>query len=289
MNNLIEIITDPKYTNLILTGVALVIGYLVRGIVIRVVHKRVGDMKLYYKIKRIITYVYFTVLMIILLMIWVKPGSIGTYFGLASAGLAIALKDLLINIAAWIFIMVKKPFIVGDRIEINGQSGDVIDQRLFQFTLMEIGNWVGNDQSTGRMIHIPNQVVFNYPLANYTSGFKYIWNEINVLLTFESNYKKAKPLLLAIAEKYSMKNSVEVDKELKQASKKYLIFYNNLTPIIYTDVKDSGVMLSMRYLCKPHDRRNLIDKIWEEILDVINENEDIDLAYPTVRMVKNSN
>jgi len=219
-------------------------------------------------------------------MIWTQTESMSTYLGLASAGIAIALKDLIINIAAWLFIMIKKPFVVGDRIEINNQSGDVIDQRLFQFTIMEIGNWVSNDQSTGRMIHMPNSIVFSHPLANFTSGFRYIWNEVHVLLTFESDYKKAKVLFQSIVEKHALKQTDHIEQELKSASKQYLIFYNILTPIVYTDVKDNGVMLSIRHLCKPQDRRMVIEKIWEDVLAVVQTNEDIDLAYNTVRMVK---
>jgi small-conductance mechanosensitive channel len=220
-------------------------------------------------------------------MTWTQTNSIGTYFGLASAGIAIALKDLLINLAAWLFIVVRKPFSVGERIEINGQSGDVIDQRLFQFTLMEIGNWVEADQSTGRMVHVPNGAVFSHPIANFSSGFKYIWNEIHVLLTFESDYKRAKGLFLDLAEHQSLQHSKGMDEALKIASKKYMIFYNNLTPIVYTDVKESGINLSIRYLCEPQQRRTSKQAIWEGILDITSKDPSIQLAYPTVRLVKN--
>lgn len=137
--------------------------------------------------------------MIVIIELWSGSFvSFSTYLGLLSAGLAIALKDLVINIAAWGFILTRRPFEVGDRIEIGQISGDVIDQRIFQFTLMEIGNWVKGDQSTGRIIHIPNQQVFTMPLANYNKGFQYIWNELNIVVTFESNWEKAKKLLMKL-------------------------------------------------------------------------------------------
>lgn len=286
MDNIVDFLTNPFNIKVVKTFLTLLIGYVFRGILIKFVHKKVQDVKVYYRIKRIMTYVYFSIIIVLLFMIWTQPKSFGTYFGLASAGIAIALKDLFINIAAWVFIMVKKPFDVGDRVEINGQAGDVIDQRLFQFTLMEIGNWVSNDQSTGRMIHMPNSLVFTYPLANFTSGFEYIWNEVHVLLTFESDYLKAKKMFLKIAENNSLHLTDDINKKIKSASKKYMISYNYLTPIVYTDVKDSGVMLSIRYLCKPHQRRSTIENIWEEILKIVEEHDDIDLAYSTVRMVR---
>ena len=122
-------------------------------------------------------------------------GSVGTFLGLVSAGIAIALKDPLVNMVGWLFILIRQPFKVGDRIQIGSAAGDVIDIRLFQFSINEIGNWVDADQSTGRIIHIPNGIVFTEPQANYTAGFQYIWHEISVLITFESDWKKAKQIL----------------------------------------------------------------------------------------------
>lgn len=283
---MLEFFENETNMNIIKTLLTLVVGYIIRGIVIRLVHKNMKDLKLFYKTKRVINYIYFGAVTLFLFSIWTTSGSMSTYLGLASAGIAIALSDLLINIAAFLFIIVKKPFIVGDRIEINGQKGDVIDQRLFQFTVMEIGNWVESDQSTGRMIHIPNQMVFNHSLFNYNSGFKFIWHEVHVLLTFESDYKKAKEIFLEIAGKYALKHTASLEKELKEASKKYLIYYKNLTPIVYTQVKDSGIMLSIRYLCEPQRRRTTDEKIWEDILEVIQKESSIALAYNTYRIVQ---
>ena len=92
------------------------------------------------------------------------------YLGFISAGLAVALKDLLVNLTAWLFIVIRKPFTVGDRITIGPTSGDVIDIRLFTFTLAEIGNWVDADQSTGRIVHVPNGFLFLKEMFNYTQA-----------------------------------------------------------------------------------------------------------------------
>ena len=104
--------------------------------------------------------------------VWIEAiGQFGAFLGLLTAGLAIALKDPLTNIAGWIFILTRQPFKLGDRVQIGDQAGDVIDIRLFQFTLLEIGNWVNADQSTGRIIHVPNGTVFTQSQANYSTGF----------------------------------------------------------------------------------------------------------------------
>ena len=106
------------------------------------------------------------------------------------------------------------------RVQVGEHAGDVIDISLFKFTIMEIGNWVDADQTTGRIIHIPNGKVFTEALANYGKGFKYIWNEIPVLLTFASDWEKAKEILEGISEKYAAHLSKAAGKRLKEASRK---------------------------------------------------------------------
>lgn len=99
--------------------------------------------------------------------------------------MAIALADVLKNMAGWMYIPSRRPFRVGDRIEIEGTRGDVVDIRLFCFSLMEIGNWVDAEQSTGRLVHVPNGSVFINQVANYTEGFQYIWHEMPVRTFFQ--------------------------------------------------------------------------------------------------------
>ena len=90
------------------------------------------------------------------------------------------------------YIAWQQPFGVGDRIEIGDFKGDVVDQQLMQFTIMEVRNWVDGDQYTGRMVHVPNGILFQKPLGNYSDDYAYLWDEIHVRLTFESNWQKAK-------------------------------------------------------------------------------------------------
>lgn len=202
-------------------------------------------------------------------------------FGSGFSGLAIALSDPITNVAGWIFIFWRRPFEVGDRIQIGEHAGDVIDARIFQFTLLEIGNWVDADQSTGRMIHIPNRKIFSDPLANYSKGFQFIWNEIPVLITFESDWRKAKTILNAIITKYEQDFRQDVEQQLQRTAQEFLIYNPITTPIVYTNVKDSGVLLTIRYLCRPHERRSTTEMIWEEILTTFEQQ--IEIEWPTQR------
>ncbi len=157
---------------------------------------------------------------------------------------------------------------------------------LFQFTLNEIGAWVQADQSSGRIIHVPNGKVFTDPVANYNKGFRYIWNEVPVVVTFESDWRKAKQILGKIAVKHAEHLTAQAEQELLAASQQYLINYRKLTPIVYTNVVDYGVQLTIRYLIEPRKRRGTEHAIWEEILTEFASAPDIDLAYHTTRGFK---
>ncbi len=280
-------LTHESLNKIVLSLFIILILWLLRLAILRIVWRQTKNVKTRYQWKRSLSMVIPFIGIILVGSVWVQAfRQFGAFLGLFSAGLAIALKDPLTNLAGWMFIMFRKPFIVGDRIQIGEHAGDVIDIRLFQFTILEIGNWVDADQSTGRLIHLPNGKVFMEAQANYSTGFEYIWNEIRVTLTFESNWEKAKNILQQIINEYAEHISKDAEKEIFKASRNYLIYYRNLTPIVYTKVKEPGVQLTIRYLCNPRKRRGSENDIWENILLQFKNHTDIQFAYPTTRFYR---
>jgi small-conductance mechanosensitive channel len=263
--------------------------WLIRSITYKIVCNKTENAQTRYRWHKSLTYITVLIGIILVGRVWFAGmQSIATYLGLVSAGIAIALKDLIVSLAGWIFLVWRRPFSVGDRIQIGKYIGDVIDLRIFKFTLLEIGNWVDADQSTGRIMHLPNLMVLTETIANYSKGFQYVWNEIPVLVTFESNWQKAKEILKNIGSRHAEHLSTSAEKKLKEASKKYMIFYTTLTPTVYTTVKDCGVLLTIRYLIGPRSRRSSEQLIWEDILNEFAACPDIDFAYPTQRFYNNA-
>jgi small-conductance mechanosensitive channel len=275
----------------ILTSIAILLffsllNWIVKKGIARVEGNSANKYTLRKSISNIIVFVGFSVL----LFVWIEHiDSFITLIGLFSAGLAISLKDPLANIAGWYFILWRKPFKVGDRVQVGNFSGDVVDIRLFQFSLLEIGNWVDSDQTTGRIIHVPNALVFTNPQVNYSEGFNYIWNEIPIRITFESNWQKAKQILTYILEKNASAWSANAEEEIKNANEKYMIIYRKLTPTVYTSIRENGVLLTMRYLCNPRQRRGTEQIVLEAVLEAFAQQKDISFAYPTQRFVQIEN
>lgn len=280
---------SPVLQERLLSSVLIVLVlWAARRIVLAVVWRRVDDVRSRYRWQKTATYVVVPVGLFLVGRIWFEGfASIATFLGLAAAGLAIALRDILVNLAGWVFILWRRPFEVGDRIEVGEHRGDVIDIRILQFSLLEIGNWVDADQSTGRVLHVPNGRTLTEVTANYTGGFTYIWNELAVLVTFESNWRKAKTILEEIIEEQATKLTEHAREQIKQVSRQFMIFYSTLTPIVYTSVTDSGVRLTIRYLCDPRQRRGTTQAIWEAILARFGAQPDIAFAYRTIRYYDN--
>ena len=256
----------------------------------RIVNRKVDDVTLLYRWRRFGTYLFAGLAIVLLLSIWLSNSTIniGQFLGLVSAGLAIAMSDTVGNLTGWLFIILRRPFEVGQRIEIDGLVGDVIDIRLFQFSVIEIGGGrVGAEQSTGRIVHVPNGTVLRQKLSNFEVGFGYIWDEIPMLVTFESDWEKARDIITEILNHHAESFSTEAENELRRAARRFMIFAGKLTPIVYTSIADSGVLLTMRFMAKPRTLRGIHQKISEDILREFAKHDDIDFAYPSIRYYDN--
>lgn len=270
--------------NLARTLTAIVVVLILRRVARRIVVSNVEETETSYRANKIINYTATAILLVTVAFIWVDAfDNLPTYLGLVSAGVAIALADVLKSMVGWVYILSRRPFQVSDRIEVDGYKGDVVDVRLFRFSLMEIDGWVDAEQSTGRLVHIPNGVVFNKEVANYTEGFGFIWHEVPVLITFESDWKLAERLMLEVLERDAPDVHGAAGTHIRETARRYSIRVGTLTPTVYLTVRDSGVLLTARYLVEARTRRGREDRVWRSILESFAEHPEVELAYPTVR------
>lgn len=286
MEQLAENLGIPADTlnSLLWTIVTIVLVLVTLRLAKRIVARSVESTDAAYRANKILNYVATAIFIVTAVFIWVDAfDNLPTYLGLLSAGIAIALADVLKNMVGWIYILSRRPFQVGDRIEVEGFKGDVVDIRLFRFSLMEIDGWVDAEQSTGRLVHVPNGIVFNKQIANYTEGFGFIWHEVPVLITFESDWKLAERLMLQILERDAPDVEGSAGATIRATARRYSIRVGTLTPTVYLSVRDSGVLLTARYLVEARTRRGREDRVWRSILEAFAEHPSVELAYPTVR------
>ncbi len=266
--------------------IALVI-YLLGMLVISLINRQVRDLRRRHSARKIALYTTVMAILVLVILFWLETvASFAVAISIVGAGLVVALQDVIVCFAGWLLIIFKRPFSVGDRVEIGSVKGDVIDVRMFQTALLEVGNWVGAEQSTGRVVHIPNSSVFKEKVFNYTKGFEFIWNEIKIAVTFESNWQKAKEIVLSQANPEIDKLKTKVQASIERMAQQYMIHYEKFTPIVYVNIVGHGVELTLRYLTEVQKRRITQDRISRAILEDFARESDIHFAYPTYRIVK---
>ena len=222
--------------------------------------------------------------------IWLDGiAGLATIVAVVAAGLAIALRDPIVDLGGWLYISTRHPLRVGDRISIAGERGDVVDIGLFVFSLMQVGDGVsGPRQTTGRLVLVPNKFVFTNPLINESLVFDYIWREIPVVVTFESDWQRAKQILIDTVQRHSGHLAPEAEAQTRAAVTQYMVAQGSFEPRVFTRAVDHGVELTMRFLSEIRRPREMEEAIWEDVLPAFEAEPRIDLAYPTSRVYRNN-
>jgi len=257
--------------------------------------KYAHDLENIYLINKIINFLNFSVAVLIVAFFYIENATyLITILGFASAGIAIAMKDWFMNIFGWFVILSTGNFKVGDRIKIvlqNGQIeiiGDVVDITVSRIVIHEdvtLTTFTKNRRA-GRIIFVPNNVIFTNPIFNYThNGLRAVWDGIDITITFDSNYKKAEYLAKEITKKYSKGYTDITRKQLNKLRNVYNIKNTQVEPRIYTFIGEYGVVISCWYL-NNYATLNLRSKISAEILDAFLKEDDIKIAYNTIEIKK---
>ncbi|MCL7749595.1 mechanosensitive ion channel domain-containing protein [Halalkalibacter alkaliphilus] len=270
---------NPIIYKACLSLVILLIYYKVVRLTNKLLHRTIKENSLYYVTRKRFYYLHSVILVVIFIMLWSEARlDLTIYVGFISAGIAIALREIFTNIAALLIIVIQKPFEVGDRVVVNDRAGDVIDQKIFHFVMMEVTSKAEGEQSTGKVVHIPNNYLFTHAVSNASKGFGYVWNEIDVRLTLDSEWEEAKAQFETILNKHTEHISTEARDKVQEASKKYMLHSQDLTPAVSVMVKDGYIKLTLRYLTEPRKLKMTEDIIWREVLECVKENEGVKIA-----------
>lgn len=260
---------DEIYIGLILKTIIIIFLILVvEKIGIRIIKRTRDSKKEYNYTKKYKLIIRITILSAIII-VWGKYiKNFLTLISLVSAAFTIAIRDLIFNFFCGIYIKIVKPFVVEDRIEINGYKGDVVNINTMNFEILEVSNIDTTGQSTGIIIHLPNSIIFNYPLKNYNKAFKYIWDEITIRIPLDYDVNKAKKVLYKIVNSNEIIKKIppKLKKQINNVSNSYRIYYNQYEPIIYTKINEDHIELQIRYLIHPKKARYVESIISSDIL-----------------------
>ena len=214
-----------------------------------------------------------------LLLVWGEYiKNLMTLISVLSAAMTIALREIILNFFCGIYIKFKRPFKVEDRIQIKDIKGDVMNISTLSFEVLEVSTKEDNGQSTGVVVNFPNSIVFSEPIKNINKGFKYIWNEIVVRISFDGDLIKNKQEIYKIVNGIETIKSIprKMKSEINEANTENRVYFNKYDPIIYTKIANTHVELTVRYLMHPKKSRYVESVIWNKIYNAYKEGK-IDL------------
>lgn len=274
---------DKNYISLVLsTTIVIILFSFFKRIGRKTIKKKIEGRK-EYLINQAMQIILNVAEVIFLLFIWGDYiQNLMTLISVTSAAMTIALREIILNFFCGIYIKVKKPFQVEDRIEVKDIKGDVMNISSLNFEVLEISNKEEHGQSTGVIVTFPNSIVCSEPVRNLNKGFKYVWDELTVKVPIDCDLAKNKQ------ELYKIVNNIEIIRNIPKKMKSQIndinttnrVYFNKYDPTIYTKIVDDHIELTIRYLMHPKKGRFVESVIWNKILEAYKEGN-IDL-FPAI-------
>ncbi|GAB1445669.1 mechanosensitive ion channel [Flammeovirgaceae bacterium] len=268
MKDWIEQLATPEWLQTLIWVISIVIIirfafiFLIRGI-----QKSKQDKDSKYKTKKILDAASYVVILFALLIAYSKNlAGLSVALGVAGAGIAFALQEVIASVAGWLALMFGNFYRTGDRVQLGGIKGDVIDIGVLRTTLMETGQWVDGDIYNGRIVRVANSFVFKEPVFNYSGDFPFLWDEIKIPIQYGSDYVLAKSILEKIANEHLRKNAAEGKRVWNEMVKKYLIEDAQLEPMVSLIANDNWVEFTIRYVVSYKKRRMTKNELFLAIL-----------------------
>ena len=276
----------PLLEQLYQTALALAIVYLIFWVVIeRIGRKWIRESKTRYTFQKAVSILAILILLGIGIRIWVGDAqTLLVSYGIIVAGLALALQDAFKNFIGGIAITLWGDYRVGDRVEIAGVYGDVMDVGLMNTTLMELREWVDGDQPTGRITIVPNFFSFTQVVHNYTKDHSFIWDELTLPIAYDSDWREAVRIVKSIIEQETGETSTKADREIELIGEKYYLPKKVTEPAIFLTLTDNWVQLKIRFVTDVRSRRETQDRLSRMILEEIEKNTHIRIASTTMEV-----
>jgi small-conductance mechanosensitive channel len=252
------------------------------------VQRRVQDTDLRYRANKLVGVAgYLLVVVVLLVEVSGSFSGVTVALGAASAGIAFALQEVIVSAAGWLAIALGGYYKVGDRVQLGGIKGDVIDIGLLRTTVMEIGDWVKGDLYNGRIVRIANSFVFKEPVFNYSGDFPFVWDEITVPVKYGSDYDEARAILRDAAEEVVGEEVAAAKQRWDELVRAYRIEDARVEPLVTMIANDNWVELTLRYVVGYRARRITKDRLFSRILRAIETSDGrVGMASMTVQLVE---
>ncbi len=265
-----EFLYDPTVGKL----VSIFVGFTIIWILVKVIQNKViGKIKApdnRFRTKKLASFIgYFLTLLLITIVYSDKLGGLTVALGVAGAGIAFALQEVIASVAGWLAIVFGGFYKTGDRVQLGGIKGDVMDIGVLRTTLMETGQWVNGDLYNGRIVRIANSFVFKEPVFNYSAEFPFLWDEMTIPLKSESdpNYSRElfNNILNEVVGDFAQKSQAAWDEMTKQL----YVEKAQISPMVTMSFDENWITFTLRYIVDYKKRRGTKDVLYTRILEAI--------------------
>ena len=279
---------DPMVGKIIFS----LIGVLIIAVIVRFMQRslahRITHPDTRYRVRKLITFVgYLTGVLFITIVFSDQLGHLTVACGIAGAGIAFALQEVIASIAGWVEISLGHFYQIGDRVQMGEIMGDVIDIGVLRTTLMECGQWVNSDLYNGRIVRIANSFVFKEPVFNYSAHFPFLWDEITVPVKYGSDYRLAKDILQRVADEAVGDYASQARAAWKGVVERYMIEDERVEPTVTVMANDNWMEFTVRYVVDYKRRRITKDQIFARIIEELDKTDGrVAIASTTIQIVE---
>jgi small-conductance mechanosensitive channel len=283
------------YTSIDLTGIALRLALSLAVVIVTLIvyrafrnaiKRRVEDATRLQSMRVAVRNVLAVVSFVIIVLIWLPTGNnLLTALGILGAGLAIASQEMVGSLVAGLNIWVGSVYRVGDRVRVGEVVGDVMDISLLRTTVMEVGDWVKADQYTGRVVTVANRIVWTNSVYNYTKHWGYLWDEITLPITYESDWQRAAELILEHGQTYTVEMQADAEAKLSRMIDRFPLKETTVEPTLYLAMTDNWIELTLRFVVDAQERRKVKGRLHRDLLQHFQAEEKIAIASTTIEIV----
>jgi len=274
---------DPVFGKIIAATLAVLAVVVAVRYVQRALGRYIEDSQRRYRLRKLVTIGGYAVALILLSVVYSdKLSGLTVMLGVLGAGIAFALQEVIVSVAGWIALSFGRLYDVGDRIQLGGIKGDVIDIGVLRTTLMECGGWINGDQYNGRVVRVANSFIFKEPVFNYSSDFPFLWDEIRIPVRYGSDYEMARQGFQKVLEDITGEHARKLKGEWRKMTDQYMLEDAQLAPMVSLKMDDNWAEFALRYVVDYKKRRSTKDRICTDILKLIEESGDqIKLGAPS--------
>jgi small-conductance mechanosensitive channel len=282
-----NILFDPVIGKIVTVVAGITVIYYVVRRLQQFISRRVESRDTRFNIRRVLTIVGYILAIIFIIGVFSDQlRNITVALGVAGAGIAFALQEVIASIAGWIILSFGQFYHIGDRIEVKEIKGDVIDISAIRTTLMEIGNWIEGDLYTGRIVRIPNSYIFKEAVFNYSADFPFVWDEIRIPIKYGSDHRLARQIITDTAASVVSEFVEDAERSWSIMMRKFRLQKAFMEPRVTLKANDNWMEFTLFYLTDYKIRRSIKDKLFSRLMDEIEKtNGKVSLASATFQIV----